>query len=857
MNSGPAFDRRTLNVREGGSFMKTNMGCLSVVFLALLAAGCSSSDSAKGAQGSGVGMRISDLPAGAICPFGGTKIEVGPDANNDGLPDTVTSTKYVCNAGDPVTASKTATASIDNVNVVPGSGSASMAIDFTVKNGAGNEIVGLGDADVQDSTRTGHLAFEIAKLLPGTNGDTNTWWTIASEATLTGLTNKGGGHYTYTTGALATGGSATSASYDATRLTRVVVRVVPNNSQMLADAAKGWVTWDYAMGHLDTLGSGANASYDITNGSTATKDVVRTTACLECHNRFGGKTSFHAGEGNVSTEACAVCHLASSGTPTGDAELGRFVHKIHTAQAADGIDYTTMIYPQDVRNCTKCHQGGADSDNWKTKPTMAICGSCHFAVDFATGASHTGGAQADNSACAVTCHTPAKIAGYHVPVVPPDPNNSYSNPGTGSAETNAAYLAAAGVLPAGADRITYVVKSVDTVADATITPSKRPSITFKLQKNGADVSFGIYSAATVTNIMSGFVGSPSVYFAWAVPQDSIAAPADFNATANAYIKKVWDGTATGSGAGTLAGPDGSGYYTLTLTGVRVPTTAVMLTGGVGYTYNLASTQPLTQVNLPAYPYDWFTRVGGLVVPAPNVWKVGTGFTGRRVVVDTARCSTCHAGLGVNPTFHAGQRNDAPSCSFCHTPNNTISGWPVSAAARVHAIHGASKRTVPYTWRAAATGGFNTYPGVLNNCEQCHVPGGYDYSGSMYTGNQTVANMLKTTSATGIYNPDPLVNSQYFTISPYVIVDGVTNYGAGFSFNAVTGVTTDAQPTTLVQSPVTAVCVSCHDSTVARAHMTSTGGSFYAARSAAANDTEQCFLCHAAGTVAAIKEMHSK
>ena len=46
-----------------------------------------------------------------------------------------------------------------------------------------------------------------------------------------------------------------------------------------------------------------------------------------------------------------------------------------------------------------------------------------------------------------------------------------------------------------------------------------------------------------TIIGSNFVGSPSVYFAFAVPQDGIAKPSDFNATASGYIKKVWDGTA--------------------------------------------------------------------------------------------------------------------------------------------------------------------------------------------------------------------------------------------------------------------------------------------------------------------------
>ena len=41
--------------------------------------------------------------------------------------------------------------------------------------------------------------------------------------------------------------------------------------------------------------------------------------------------------------------------------------------------------------------------------------------------------------------------------------------------------------------------------------------------------------------MPGFGGSPSVYFAFAMPQDGVAAPADFNASVSRYIKPIWNG----------------------------------------------------------------------------------------------------------------------------------------------------------------------------------------------------------------------------------------------------------------------------------------------------------------------------
>ena len=52
-----------------------------------------------------------------------------------------------------------------------------------------------------------------------------------------------------------------------------------------------------------------------------------------------------------------------------------------------------------------------------------------------------------------------------------------------------------------------------------------------------------------------------------MPQDGVAKPSDFNASASGYIRSIWNGSATGAGAGTMTGPDGAGYYTIRLTGV--------------------------------------------------------------------------------------------------------------------------------------------------------------------------------------------------------------------------------------------------------------------------------------------------
>ncbi len=326
--------------------------------------------------------------------------------------------------------------------------------------------------------------------------------------------------------------------------------------------------------------------------------------------------------------------------------------------------------------------------------------------------------------------------------------------------------------------------------------SGKPVIVFKILQNGTAVPFN--DPATKTEIWDNFYGSPSLQLVWAVPQDGVTAPADFNASASAYIKNMWK--TGGCTCGTLTGPDSSGYYTATLTGTTIPANAVMVTGGVGFGYG-SSTQPLTQTNVAGYPatastVDATKFVGGLTVAAPTVSMVATDSTGkaytaRRTIVETARCNKCHEKLGVftESSFHVGQRNDANTCAWCHTPNRTSSGWSVDSESFIHAIHAADKRTVPFTYTAAsATDGFFTigYPGVLQKCETCHLPGTYDFSASCVQ-----RRPVQSSVPDGGYQ-HPCCWGQP---SPYVTVG--TTYGTSTATN-------------LVSSPIAAACFSCHD-----------------------------------------------
>ena len=719
-------------------------------------------------------------------------------------------------------------------------------VTFKVSERHGYGVTGLTKIPQGSTAMVTGFRFAFLKLADNVNGSANTTWvsymanndhsSAGSEtATAAGFTDKGDGMYSYKlTRNITAGKDAAGTTYEADKIHRmVVIFYASGNPFPPVNVVKDFVP---------------STGADMTNS----QEKVDAAACLECHTTFrtvtGGAGALGAGEfhGGVryDVRTCVACHndqrrfsssgakvaepaFAADGTWTGNAAVINgeavinfpvMIHKIHMGKelALHGGTYAGLpqpyevTYPQDIRNCSKCHRApAAKAGTYAEAANVSIraCGACHDGKSFVTPVpngrtAHSGGAQADDKFCGV-CHSTGGLAGSvldsHKPIAPPDPNNTWSG-GTNS-NTNSAYIAGVGYVPKGAKVITYDLKSVSTWLDESVIPSvKRPQMVFKFKMadptatppvGATDVVFQTYAAGVTTELMAGFTGSPSAYFVYAVPQDGRTTPADYNVSASAYIKSVWNGTATSTSAGTLTGPDATGYYTLQLKGVAIPDNATMLTGGLGYTYSLGSapsyagSPPLVQTDLPDYPLTLNATsnkyVGGLIVPPPDVAKVAEGHTGRRQIVDNAKCGSCHVTLGVSPTFHAGQRNDAPTCSFCHNPNRTSTGWSANVKDFVHSIHGSEKRSTPFTWQQQTPEeGFwaATYPAVLNKCETCHLPGTYDFSGTAAAA--AVPNLLPSTVAQGRYNGSAATNTTFYRLSPYITKDNTTDYGYGFS-----------------------------------------------------------------------------
>ncbi|MEP6717094.1 MAG: OmcA/MtrC family decaheme c-type cytochrome, partial [Terriglobia bacterium] len=170
----------------------------------------------------------------------------------------------------------------------------------------------------------------------------------------------------------------------------------------------------------------------VPSGSKVThvRDIIKTSSCNTCHDQL----SHHGGQ-RRQVELCILCHQPQSHETVGGGtvDFKVIVHKIHMGSQlpsvvaggkfqVQGTDYSTVVFPADPRRCETCHaqkSGATQAANYLTKPSRAVCGSCHDDVNFATGVNHPGGPQVSDNQCA-SCHVPqgelefdASIKGAH------------------------------------------------------------------------------------------------------------------------------------------------------------------------------------------------------------------------------------------------------------------------------------------------------------------------------------------------------------------------------------------------------------------------------------------------------------
>lgn len=688
-------------------------------------------------------------------------------------------------------------------------------VNFTVTNQDGAGMTGLAATD---------LRFNIAKLVPGSGGGPNSWQNYinranggavqgSQERSATGyafgtLLNFGNGSYSY---AFATDiksvtcpapctdadGKALDLSYQPGLTHRVSIQ--------LANSA-----YPKAAGIYDFVPSGGAV--------TTQRDIVSNAKCNACHNQLTAHGT------RVDTKLCVSCHNPGSwvaGTPNTPVDFKVMIHRIHynnngaalpsviagTPYKVGNADFSSVVFPQDVRNCTICHDATpgaanttAQGDNWKNQPSVAACGACHDDVYFGAKpdpakpyqtVAHQGGVMTDDSACAL-CHAAGKFTDKKDIVVAHNFPDRFK---AASAKFKYNIISATPTSAGGTPVITFSVTD--------------PTNGDKPYDIKADPAFT--ATASGTSRLAVSIGWNTADFANSGSGQNYGQPASVDALASSV-------------AGATAGT-----YTVT-SPVAIP---------AGQTGTL-------RVTVDGHPAGDVTTAGTFSdrLKVKSVFKdfaISGAVSARRTVVDIAKCDVCHDQL----SLHGNNRTDEPGvCVVCHNPNATdASRRPATGSVLTGGVDGKLEESIDFKTMIhaihagqASNGGFRTkgitvygfggsvndfskvvFPGKLNDCAACHAGTSYQLAGTWAA--PTANGILGSTIGRGADPKDPTDNLRI--------------------------------------SPTAAVCSSCHDSASVKLHMQDTfpGGQFSATQAAIAAAPEACAFCHGAGKVLDVKTVH--
>ncbi len=694
-------------------------------------------------------------------------------------------------------------------------------VEFTVANEARNGMTGLVAAD---------LRFNIAKLVPVSNGEPARWQNYINRArsgavqgsqeraatgyvfgTLVGL---GSGRYTYT---FATDITSPAANPCPAPCTDAVGKALD-------------ITYAPTATHRVTIQQ-ANSAYPEATGvldfvpasgiAVQQREVVSTATCNGCH----GELSAHGTR--VDTKLCVTCHNPGSwvaGAPATTVDFKTMVHRIHyntdntgTKQLPSVIagvpykigttDFSKVVFTQDARNCTRCHDGTpgaanvtAQGNNWKTEPSIEACGSCHDNVYFGAVAdvarpyqtkAHSGGVMTDNSTCA-SCHAAGSFTDKKDIVV------AHNFPSR---------------FKAAAAKFQYKILSVSPT-----TAGSAPVITFSVtDPTNGGLAYDIKTAKAFTT--GGGVSRLALSIAWST--------------------KDFDNGASGQSYGQPVNIDALGAgVTCNASFVCTATSPVVIPAGQTGTL---------RVTVDGHPAGDVTTAGTFTdrLMVKSVFKdaaITGSVAARRTVVDITKCNACHDIL----SLHGNNRTDEIQvCAACHNASATDAARRPNAAGvltggvdgkleesidlktMIHGIHAGQSGKGGFRTKGITVYGFGgsvndfssvAFPGRVSDCAACHVGDSYQLSGLWAT--PTASGILGNTVSTGASASDPSDNLRI--------------------------------------SPTAAVCASCHDGTVAKAHMQDVGsGASFSATQAALNTTvvENCTLCHGPGRVYDVKLMH--
>jgi len=762
------------------------------------------------------------------------------------------------------------------ISVTSASGSNPLVVNFKALNEDGNGFSAIGDSD---------LRFNIAKLIPASNGNPSRWQNYivrSNNGAVQGSQERNRSGYLW--GTLKNHNDGSYSYTFATNIANVSCPLPCSD----ADGNALDLSYQPTLTHRIGVQQGnsalpmANAVYDfVPNGGAVSyrKEIVKTGKCNECHDKITAHGS------RFEVRLCVTCHnpgswiAGSSANTTVDFKV--MIHKIHrgkdlpsgSAYAVGSHAFSDVVFPQDIRNCRKCHDGAdpdtPQGDSWQI-PSLAACGSCHDDIDFSKDGSgtppvdpsgHPGGIVLDNSEC-LTCHDQSRLAGS---------------------------VADSHIIPGKAERA-YFQFNILTICGTAVGQNPKcnngssPQVTFSVTDptvaSGHQYgnTYNILNATTTdpeykTSAPTSSVARLRIDFAWDTRDytndgGSGSRPAravSIDLLTSAAVTHLGNGIFQFDGAaetpplvipdnGSVSTPIGSGAVALEGRGAAPVYDSVSMS----YVYSAR-----VAVNSPVQYF------------AVNDSKVKA----RRQVVDAVtRCDRCHDVLSAHGSS---RNNNLQLCVLCHNPSNTdvndrakdaSSGLPLATLANgkseesidfkrlIHGIHAASSAN----YDGSQAHGFREnglligskldagsgtivakhdysnlrFPGVLSKCETCHLPDTYSLADRSNSGGAD----WELPALNGIFGST--VNSY-----PNAAIDGS-------DFASKLADQSDDEK----YSPIASVCSSCHDTILSTQHMRLNGAIFGGNNSQQLfqlSNVETCPVCHGAGKLADVKLVHDQ
>ena len=610
------------------------------------------------------------------------------------------------------------------------------------------------------------------------------------------------------------------------------------------------------------------------------RKMVDRASCNECHQNLAA----HGG-GRVDPNFCVICHNpGSSDYLTGNPiDFKLMIHKFHMGKrltqdyqvqsfvarkkaAVTGV-LSGVDYPQNQRNCVKCHDNSATAahptaqgNNWRSKPSRNACFACHddykvagskwqIAHQGAPGVNRSDPDTNKDSTCA-QCHVEGKS-------VAPSVVHAIAEWSQGA---NFQYTIVGSTW--NADRTVTVEYYVSNPVDGSIYDILDPQYRFSL----ASVNTATGALTGATTRMFTF-GAGQMLFGWGSEDygndgaigrawnssctTAVVAPASGAPSCDAKSGLPPAGAAGALTRGqpvainvifdpTVKRVGNSNHFTLTSTPLPASATGTGVIAWIGAVNlprdgNSATTVPVTNA------VSYFAIGGsGKVVP-------------RRTVVSADKCNACHGRyintLSVSTLIprppagsflsrgHGGSRNVPEACVICHNGNNVLNGTSVIAGQvtaqpdsahfkrMIHMMHKAQGANFPVMPSTLLSSGplAGSYTGIMN-CSVCHVNNSYQRD-------------LGVIGSSTLLAVDLSKDSSNATITD-----------------------TDASDNPVI-SPKAAACSACHADAATRNHMVLVGGAAFAsvtqAELARGKVVETCDGCHAPGGLMPVDLVHQR